>query len=160
MNRRLHRSLLAVFGRMPRRMRVATIHALAPSFTVGTLCVIEHEGGVLLVRHTYRARWGIPGGLLARSEHPEDAARREVREEVGIAITLLGPPEAVVEPRTRRVDLIFRATLAPGVDRGAAHPVSPEISEVRWYPRNELPPLQVESAGAFMALGRRVMPPT
>ncbi len=159
MNRRLHRSLLVVYARLPRRLRIAVIHAFAPSFSVGTLCVIEHDGEVLLVRHTYRARWGIPGGLLARSEHSEDAARREVREEVGIAITLLGPPEAVVEPRTRRVDLIFRASLSPGVDRDSARPGSPEIAEVRWFPRNELPPLQVESAGAFMALGRRSMPP-
>ena len=48
--------------------------------------VVIHEGRCLLVR---RGReWVFPKGHLERDEEPEDAARREVREETGIVVTL------------------------------------------------------------------------
>ena len=56
--------------------------------------VIDSGGRVLLVRHSYGADvWHIPGGGVKRRERLADAARRELREEVGIdggALSLLG----------------------------------------------------------------------
>jgi 8-oxo-dGTP diphosphatase len=157
MLRRLHLALLRVFRVLPRRVRRAILHTLAPSFTVGAICVVERDDGcLLLVRHSYRRRWGFPGGLVKRREDIEDAARREAKEEVGIAIELVGEPAVVVEPRTRRVDVVFRCRLAPGVAPDDAHPVSPEIVEVRWVARDALPELQHEAADGLVALARRL----
>ncbi|HEV3226583.1 MAG TPA: NUDIX hydrolase, partial [Acidimicrobiales bacterium] len=87
MKRRLHRLALLVYQRLPRALRRMVVRRVAPSFSVGAMCVIERaDGRLLLIRHLYRnaARWGVPGGLLQRNENPTDAARREVREEVGL----------------------------------------------------------------------------
>ena len=155
-NRAVHKGLLSIFRRLPRPARVLATHALAPEFTVGTLCVITRDdGAILLLQHSYRARWGVPGGLLNRHEAPTTAAAREVLEETGLAITLVGQPEVIVDPKTRRVDLIYAATPVAGCDTTKVRPLSAEITEVRWFGTGNLPPLQGETAGALFALERR-----
>lgn len=152
---RVHLGLLAVYRRLPTRARVAVVHAIAPGFTVGAMCVVARDDGhVLLVRHSYRHRWGVPGGLLRRGEEPRVAAVRECYEEVGLRISAVGEPAVVVDPRPRRVDIVFAARpVAAGPHTVEAR--SPEIVEVAWFPPDGLPELQAETAGAFEALGRR-----
>ncbi len=135
------------------------MHTLAPTFTVGAVCVIERpDGAVLLVRHAYRRRWGLPGGLLNRGEDARVAAQREAFEEVGVDVETIGEPAVVVDPRPRRVDIIYRARLANGTAPDAVRPTSVEIVEARWFPSDELPELQHETAGALVALARARRP--
>lgn len=156
MIRRLHLALLQLYRWLPRRVRLAITHAAAPSFTVGAICVIERaDGRVLLVRHSYRSRWGFPGGLVNRGEDVGDTARREAREEVGLDIELVGEPAVVVAPKPRRVDVVYRCKPRDGADPDSARPMSPEITDVRWTARDELPELQHEAAGGLVALARR-----
>jgi 8-oxo-dGTP diphosphatase len=153
--RRLHLGLLKVYRRLPTAARVWVVHRLAPTFTVGSICVIEKpDGSVLLIRQSYRNRWGFPGGLLERGEAPPDAARREAMEEVGLDIEVCGEPAVVVDPGPRRVDVVFRARPADGTDADDVRPLSPEVVECRWFARTELPELQHEASGALVALGR------
>lgn len=153
----LHLVLLRVYRRLPTRARVAIAHTIAPGFTVGAICVVERsDGRILLVRHSYRDRWGFPGGLLKRDEEVGAGACREALEEVGLAVELTGEPAVVVAPRPRRVDVVYRARLAAGVDPDAARPTSPEILEVRWAAPDDLPELQHEAAGGLVALARVV----
>lgn len=133
---------------------------IAPGFTVGAMCFIEQsDGQMLLVQQSYRRRWGVPGGLLKRGEDPAAAARREVLEEVGLEIVLSGEPAVVVDAGARRVDLIYRAQLAPGQDPQGAQPGSPEIVAARWFPGDALPELQHETSGALVALARSARNP-
>jgi 8-oxo-dGTP diphosphatase len=158
--RRLHRVALQVFRRLPREARRRVVRTIAPGFTVGAVCIIERDdGAVLLVQLSYRQRWGVPGGLLKRGEDPATAARREVREEVGLEVVLLGEPAVVVAAQARRVDLIYRARLAPGQDPDAARPGSPEIVTARWFPADDLPELQHETSGALVAMARSARSP-
>jgi 8-oxo-dGTP diphosphatase len=151
----LHRALLRLFRLLPPRARRAAVSAFAPSFTVGAICLIERaDGRVLLVRQVYRERWGIPGGLLDRGEDPAQAAHREIREEVGLAIDLVGEPASVVDARVRRVDMVFRARPVDDRDADGVHPTSPEISRVAWFRPDELPELQDETTQALAALAR------
>jgi 8-oxo-dGTP diphosphatase len=157
---RLHRGALQVYRRLPVWARRRVVRTIAPAYTVGAMCFIERDdGAMLLVRLTYRMRWGVPGGLLKRGEEPADAARREVREEVGVEIELMGEPAVVVDAEAQRVDLVYRARLAAGEDPAAAAPVSPEIVEARWFPTASLPELQHETSGALVALARSARSP-
>ena len=132
------------------------VRTLSPSHTVGAICVIERaDGRVLLVRQAYRNHWGLPGGLLQRKEAAEDGARREVLEEVGLRVDLVGEPAVVHEADPQRVDLVFRARLATEADADGAQPRSPEIIEVRWFAPDALPTLQHETQAAISALEAR-----
>lgn len=151
----VHAGLLKIFRRLPTPWRLRVVHVLAPTFTVGAICVIDRgDGHILLVRHSYRDRWGFPGGLLKKGEEAADGARREAREEVGLSIELVGEPTVVVAPEPRRVDIVFRARPAEDADLDHLRPTSPEILEVRWVARDDLPELQHEAAGALVALAR------
>lgn len=142
---------LKVVGRLPRRVRTFLVHRAVPSYSVGAMCVvIRDDGARLLVRHSYRQGWGVPGGLLKRGEEAVDAALRETREEVGLDIVVVGEPAVVVDPGPRRVDVIYLAHPAPGSDPHDVTPSSPEVIEARWFGRDEpLPPLQTESKKAL-----------
>lgn len=150
-----HRLALQVYRRLPVGFRRRIVRAVSPSFTVGAMCFIERsDGALLLVRHSYRDRWGVPGGLLQRGEDVELGAKREVREEVGLDVELLGEPAVVVDAQPQRVDVIFRAELAAGVSSGDLELGSAEIVDARWFSPDELPELQFETAGALVALAR------
>ncbi len=46
----------------------------------------DDAGRVLLVKPTYKDGWDIPGGYVEPGESPHAAARREVIEELGVAL--------------------------------------------------------------------------
>jgi len=157
---KVHLAGLRVFRALPRRLRLGVVHLLSPSFTVGAICVIERaDGALLLVQHSYRQRWGLPGGLLQRGEDADAGARREAFEEVGLEIELEGEPAVVVDAGARRVDVVFRARPCPGADPDAVAPRSPEVVDVAWFDAAALPELQHETAGALVALARATASP-
>src|SRR5581483_8587882 len=69
--------------------RVANRHNRYHQAAAGLLYV-DQEGRVLLVRPTYKPYWEIPGGEVEPGESPRDAARREVREELGCDVLPVG----------------------------------------------------------------------
>jgi len=157
MLRRLHLALLHAFQRLPRRVRLFLVRLGSPTFTVGTICVIERaDGALLLIRNSYKEAWGFPGGLLKRGEGVVDGVHRETGEEIGVTIKLTGEPAVVVDPRPRRVDVVFRAVAVgddDDVERFPRH--TAEVIETRWFPPDSLPELQTEAAGALVALARQ-----
>jgi 8-oxo-dGTP diphosphatase len=152
----LRRTALRGYGRLPRRVRLALLHALAPSYTVGALCVIEHvrSGRILLLRQHHRRGWTLPGGLLDRGESAARAVVREVREETGLAIEVGLPFGVVVEPGPRRVDVLFHVPteLLP------TPTASSEATHAAWLTIGEAGPFDEPTSQAFAMFARYLTP--
>jgi 8-oxo-dGTP diphosphatase len=156
---RVQKFLLQLWRRVPGPLRRWIVRLVAPSFTVGATCLIEREdGAVLLVRVVYRDGWGLPGGLINRREDIDSCARREVWEETGLAVDLVGEPAVVVDARPQRIDVVYRARPADGAEADSAEPRSAEVSDVRWFTAEALPELQPEAVSALVALARSDVP--
>jgi 8-oxo-dGTP pyrophosphatase MutT (NUDIX family) len=67
-------------------------------FTVEVFCV--HRARVLLRRHDKFGIWLGVGGHVELDEDPNATAHREVREEVGLEIELVGETRVPVDPRS------------------------------------------------------------
>ena len=134
------KTLGAVWRGTPRSVRRWSVWLTQPRFAVTAGGVITDEGGrVLLLHHVFRkgSRWGIPGGFLMKGEQPEEALRRELREETGMELDSFTFAFARTLRRPRQVEIIFR-----GRTRADALPPlvsNVEIDDARWFDRAALP---------------------
>ena len=175
----LHRATLAIWRLCPPRLAGFLKGLLARNWLVGAVAVMIDEAhtppDVLLVEHSYRRRgaWGLPGGSLESAPGdptrpgsdplPDDvieiALRREVEEELGLAIDvdrllrIDAIPFVVEEPGPYRLDFFFRcapsigfAALREGIDSGRIVPNSPEITRMRFVPLADLDDYDVFSS--------------
>ena len=108
---------------------------------VGVKCVVTSGDDVLFVRHTYGRRdWDLPGGSAKRREVPIDAARREMREELGRDIenwVALGKLSLSIDHHRDNLH-VFRAALP---DRRVKLDLA-ELADAQWFPLSA-PPAKV-----------------
>src|SRR3954469_13548923 len=71
----------------PIRRRVSRFGQRRFTVTVAAM-IFDDERRILLLEHVFRTDngWGVPGGFVAKSEAPEEALRRELREEANIGL--------------------------------------------------------------------------
>jgi ADP-ribose pyrophosphatase YjhB (NUDIX family) len=118
------------------------------------LLLHDADGRVLLVRHTYGERdvWELPGGGLHRGEAPEDGARREAREELGVT-PAWAPFAAVPSGGEGKVTTLH--VFAAAHDGGSLRVDAGELAEVRWVDL-AVPPLPLgRDARAVLELWAR-----
>jgi len=108
-----------------------------PRFTVTAGAIITNsEGRVLLLHHRFRpgSGWGIPGGFIKRGEQPDQAIRRELREEVGLEVKDLSLFKTRAFRKSRQVEIVFRCQAL-----GETEQLSFEIKRLGWFDPRELP---------------------
>ena len=71
--------------------------ALRRPFTHGALVAIWYEGRVLLIRNSYVDYYSLPGGYVRARETGEEAATRELREELSLSVARADLKLALVE---------------------------------------------------------------
>lgn len=109
-------------------------------FTVTAGAIIFNDAGqVLLLKHRFRAGsgWGIPGGFLETGEHPEQALRRELREEVGLELENVEIFTARSFRKPRQVEILFRARA--NVKGETLSSQTMEVERLGWFPVSSLP---------------------
>ncbi len=106
--------------------------------------VVVDQGMVLLIRREKPPRpgqWSLPGGGQELGESYREAARREVREETGLIVEILGLVD-VVDSITRDESgrVRFHYLLADVVARpvGGALKAGGDASEARWFSPEEI----------------------
>ncbi len=137
------------FGRVPiekRRISVPSEHSAftweEPFWSAGGL-IHDGHSRVLLVRHVPAAGWGdawvTPGGRLEDGETTADGLRREVREEVGLAIRdpiLTRILQQTLSDGTRVRHGYFAQFVAGAASTSPRR--GPDVREARWF--DALPP--------------------
>ncbi|MEV4433615.1 NUDIX hydrolase [Streptomyces sp. NPDC049555] len=125
----------------------------------------DDVGRVLLVKPTYKEAWDLPGGMAEANESPREAARRELREELGLAVDLHGllcvdwvPPHG---PWDDQLAFIFDGGVLGAEQRGTLGPTDDELSACAFFVPDEalhlLPPrTRMRAAAALAALGDAV----
>src|SRR4051812_43485455 len=123
-----------------------------PALTVD--CVVfgfdEGELKVLLIRRDlapFKGSWALPGGFVHVDEALDDAARRELREETGVADVFLEQlytfGDVRRDPRERVVTVAYYALVPLG--RHALKPAS-DAAEAAWFGVSDLPSLAFDHA--------------
>jgi 8-oxo-dGTP diphosphatase len=128
----------AIWRRVPGSLRRWTMRLSHPQFAVTAGAVITDERGrVLLLKHRFRpgSGWGMPGGFLTEGEQPQEALRRELREEVGLELEKLELFTTRAFKVPRQVEIIFTAQAI-----GDTNELNFEIQKAAWFFLNELPP--------------------
>lgn len=124
---------------LPRVVRRRIIWFTHPTRTVGVSAVlVDDAGDFLLLRHRYRERsgWELPGGLVKAGEQLEAALQRELREETGLRVEIVGLIAAKISP-PQHVDVCYVARVLDGELTLDAQ----EIVEGRFFPHDRLPHL-------------------
>lgn len=96
--------------------------------------LVAEENRTLLVNHSYRDGWFLPGGTPEPGESLVATARREAREETGVVVrdvTLLGIYSSFTAPESNHV-AVFTGQVATTKENQEMSAQNPEVEAVQW----------------------------
>jgi 8-oxo-dGTP diphosphatase len=140
----LMRFLALIFNVFPARWQRRFMTAAHTRFLVGVAGLgVDREGRVLLARHRFGGpQWRFLGGFIRRGERVEDALKREIREETGLAIEVGPILEVGTGFRWARVEIVFAFRV-----RGGTEALTAEVAELAWFPVDALPDVRADQRG-------------
>lgn len=127
---------------------------MAKHFCASVFIINPEDKKILLIKHKKNRKWTQPGGHIEYDETPEEAALREVYEETGLKVKLLGDrfprEEDYIRPlgiqKNRHsngethVDIIYAAVPNHSTDEVLNEEESDDIG---WFSREELDSIDV-----------------
>jgi 8-oxo-dGTP diphosphatase len=126
-----------IWRRLPTIVRWRAARLGQARFTVTVAATLfDDDRRVLLLEHVFRADqgWGVPGGFVVQGEQPEEALRRELREEISIDIDEVKLLFTRTLVRLKQVEIYYRARVV-----GEPKPSSFEIKQAQWFTLDNLP---------------------
>jgi mutator protein MutT len=126
-----------IWNNVPRSLRRMTMRLTHTRFTVtAAAIVVDDQRRVLILKHRFRpgTGWGLPGGFIEAGEQPEDAVRRELREEVGLELASVEIVTTRTFKKPKQIEIVFKCR-----PQGAALPQSIEIRNALWCSIDALP---------------------
>lgn len=130
------------------REKIGTDFLLVPTVTA---VVRDAEGRILLVQ-SVEGRWQLPGGAIDPDETPEDALRRECREEANADVrparllaVLGGPQHRHVYANGDEIGFVISVYEAELVG-GDLRPDGEEIGRLGWFAPEELAGLEMSGS--------------
>jgi ADP-ribose pyrophosphatase YjhB (NUDIX family) len=121
---------------------------------VAVAVIVPREGGIVLGRRAIDpglGAWSFPSGYVDRGEVLEEAAAREVLEEIGLEVAI----ENLVGLYSTAGDPVILAVYSARVIEGALRP-GPEMSEVAIFPTDKLPPMAFSHDARIIADWQRL----
>ncbi|MCC6501334.1 MAG: NUDIX domain-containing protein [Anaerolineales bacterium] len=147
------KTLMRIWKAFPLWAHALAARFLRPRFGVGVAALIfDEHGQALLFKHTYRKfAWGIPGGGLEYGEQPADAIVREFYEETSLKIEVIRLLLAHSSPYYQHVGLVYLCKVV-----GGKFKESYEISEIRYFDVNDLPPMLFDEKDLIRSVHKNI----
>lgn len=130
------------------------IHFEDPKVAVAAF--VEDRGRVLLVRRAYnpqRGKWALPAGYVDYGEDPAAAVIREVKEETGLDVAVIGLLSVIGGPTVSGASIVI--TYAVTALGGAAQPHDDADALLWLSPGDALPDIAFDSTRQALAAWQR-----
>lgn len=122
---------------------------------VGVAVIVHGADGRVLIGRRRAAHgqglWGFPGGHLETGERPEDCARREAMEEVGIEISnprLVGVTNDIFDSGKHYITLFMACEHAGGIVTNCE---PDKLEGWEWHPMDALPRPRFDPINALLS---------
>lgn len=123
------------FLRLPKDAQLFFMRIFQDEFLVGVTGIIfDKDDKILLVKHTYRGTWSLPGGYIKGKEHPKEGVEREIEEETGLIVSADERLKIRTDRESARLDITYM-----GESMGGVFKPSSEVSEARFFAFNKIP---------------------
>ena len=124
-----------IYKALPPNLRWEISYALSDKFLIGLIYFVEKDDQILLVKHSYQDKWGLPGGWLNKRETLQQSAARELKEELGTGLSDFEILTIRKVPNAQIIDVAVRGR----VSGEAIKTTDAEIESFRFFPRDALP---------------------
>ncbi len=111
--------------------------------TRGVKVIIQHKNEILLIKNTYgptAKKWTLPGGGVKKKEALTEAAKREIREELGLKLNNLRKLGSFLNTAEHKKDTA--TVFFSRVENKNIRPSKKEIKQVAWFDRKDLQSLE------------------
>ncbi len=138
--------LFKLYKFLPVKVRFLISYLHANKFIIGMVAFVMKNKKILLIKHSYQHDWALPGGWMKHGESIESTMERELKEELGIAATVMNIFEIQSVKHKPVIDVAVVCRVSE--DKLKSH--SSEVEEALFFPIDSLPKNIVHTHKAYL----------